>query len=71
MSLELKEMRLPWLHSPGGQKLGAFNLCAGDRVSLVTVVLQAARNCLVNDQGVVKVSDFGLSRWVCLFHLSL
>uniref|UniRef100_A0ABI7Y7A8 Protein kinase domain-containing protein n=1 Tax=Felis catus TaxID=9685 RepID=A0ABI7Y7A8_FELCA len=34
------------------------------RVSLVIVVLQAARNCLVNDQGVVKVSDFGLSRYV-------
>ncbi|XP_026530501.1 tyrosine-protein kinase BTK [Notechis scutatus] len=25
---------------------------------------QAARNCLVNEQGVVKVSDFGLSRYV-------
>lgn len=62
MSLELKEMRLLWLPSPGAQKLCAFNLCARDRVSLVTIVLQAARNCLVNDQGVVKVSDFGLSR---------
>lgn len=53
---------LSWLHSLGEWKLWAFNLCARDGVSLLSVALQAARNCLVNDQGVVKVSDFGLSR---------
>lgn len=28
--------------------------------------IQAARNCLVNDLNVVKVSDFGMTRYGCL-----
>ncbi|KAF7248183.1 Tyrosine-protein kinase Tec, partial [Varanus komodoensis] len=33
-------------------------------INLMTIPFQAARNCLVKESGVVKVSDFGMTRYV-------
>eukprot|EP00069_Balaena_mysticetus_P017615 bmy_10815T0 len=38
---------------------GNFDVCAYD-----TDIIRAARNCLVNEAGIVKVSDFGMARYV-------
>ncbi len=46
-----------FLTQPGGK--GAYFL----EVSAYFSLIQAARNCLVNEHNVVKVSDFGMTRY--------
>lgn len=46
-------------------RVGIHHFALLSPLSSLPLCLQAARNCLVSEHNEVKVSDFGMTRWVC------